>query len=602
MEHQPSPLERLHELIATSGGDISAAQTTFKDQLLASTRLNDIPSLSASSTPGTLVRFRAMVQDNGFSPQIYMSHLNLVNEESGEKMRISCHFSDEISPLKPADSKWSVNETENDFMFGSYSQKWPMCCVAVPGQTAWARALVDNVPESENVAMELGGVSLTGQTNVHVGRKYSTDPYSKPVMVKFYGEEPNDLQLSTVADFIGILELGESLPTATDAMENDVQTQSFLNDELDPFRGLAVLHCVFYSRVSPLEHPFGGNQELSANVDAKILRENALEFLKPFVLDDRLAAEYLLVHLVSKIRARHESFQTGNFPFNLYNFPTPASSKSVFDAVSLLLPLARRIPLSIHYLNTNRMAPGVFVSRESWKEMNTVKDKETRDSDLIVHGLVSGELQLADRTYVVVDEVGMDAGVLKEQGVINVRQMNDILKFAELPFAVGSGADSPDHTVSKIPVDLSFLVLSQGKCMFDVDCMMPIMPNGMGAPSSVANASANDEPRDLNPLRLFLLGVTKTEEYSISEEMNTVLTNHFTEARKKTADAGQPLYSQESFMLRMEIARNWSLLSGESSLSMDAWKKSGEMEAERIERCERFASLKRQNSDGGIDR
>ncbi|TPX78413.1 hypothetical protein CcCBS67573_g00321 [Chytriomyces confervae] len=599
MEHQPSPLERLHELIATSGGDISAAQTTFKDQLLASRRLNDIPSLSASSTPGTLVRFRAMVQDNGFSPQIYMSHLNLVNEESGEKMRISCHFSDEISPLKPADSKWSVNESENDFMFGSYSQKWPMCCVAVPGQTAWARALVDNVPESENVAMELGGVSLTGQTNVHVGRKYSTDPYSKPVMVKFYGEEPNDLQLSTVADFIGILELGEPLPTATDAMENDVQMQSFLNDELDPFRGLPVLHCVFHSRVSPLEHPFGGNQELSADVDAKILRENALEFLKPFVLDDRLAAEYLLVHLVSKIRARHESFQTGNFPLNLYNFPTPASSKSVFDAVSLLLPLARRIPLSIHYLNTNRMAPGVFVSRESWKEMNTVKDKETRDSDLVVHGLVSGELQLADRTYVVVDEVGMDAGVLKEQGVINVRQMSDILKFAELPFAVGSGADSPDHTVSKIPVDLSFLVLSQGKCMFDVDCMMPIMPNGMGAPSSVVN---NDELRDMNPLRLFLLGVTKTEEYSISEEMNTVLTNHFTEARKKTADAGQPLYSQESFMLRMEIARNWSLLSGESSLSMDAWKKSGEMEAERIERCERFASLKRQNSDGGIDR
>ncbi|KAJ3408018.1 hypothetical protein HDU80_007166 [Chytriomyces hyalinus] len=599
MEHQPSPLERLHELIATSGGDISAAQTTFKDQLLASRRLNDIPSLSASSTPGTLVRFRAMVQDNGFSPQIYMSHLNLVNEESGEKMRISCHFSDEISPLKPADSKWSVNESENDFMFGSYSQKWPMCCVAVPGQTAWARALVDNVPESENVAMELGGVSLTGQTNGHVGRKYSTDPYSKPVMVKFYGEEPNDLQLSTVADFIGILELGEPLPTATDAMENDVQMQSFLNDELDPFRGLPVLHCVFHSRVSPLEHPFGGNQELSADVDAKILRENALEFLKPFVLDDRLAAEYLLVHLVSKIRARHESFQTGNFPLNLYNFPTPASSKSVFDAVSLLLPLARRIPLSIHYLNTNRMAPGVFVSRESWKEMNTVKDKETRDSDLVVHGLVSGELQLADRTYVVVDEVGMDAGVLKEQGVINVRQMSDILKFAELPFAVGSGADSPDHTVSKIPVDLSFLVLSQGKCMFDVDCMMPIMPNGMGAPSSVVN---NDELRDMNPLRLFLLGVTKTEEYSISEEMNTVLTNHFTEARKKTADAGQPLYSQESFMLRMEIARNWSLLSGESSLSMDAWKKSGEMEAERIERCERFASLKRQNSDGGIDR
>ncbi|KAI8834058.1 hypothetical protein BJ741DRAFT_610859 [Chytriomyces cf. hyalinus JEL632] len=602
MEHQRSPLERLHELIATSGGDISAAQTTFKDQLLASTRLNDIPSLSASSTPGTLVRFRAMVQDNGFSPQIYMSHLNLVNEETGETMRISCHFSDEISPLKPADSKWSVNETENDFMFGSYSQKWPMCCVAVPGQTAWARALVDNAPESENVAMELGIVSLTGQTNVHVGRKYSTDPYSKPVMVKFYGEEPNDLQLSTVADFIGILEVGESLPTATDAMENEVQMQSFLNDELDPFRGLAVLHCVFHSRVSPLEHPFGGNQELSRNVDAEILRENTLEFLKPFVLDDRLAAEYLLVHVVSKIRARHESFQTGNFPLNLYNFPTPASSKSVFDAVSLLLPLARRIPLSIHYLNTNRMAPGVFVSRESWKEMNTIKDKETRDSDLIVHGLVSGELQLADRTYVVVDEVGMDAGVLKEQGVINVRQMNDILKFAELPFAVGSGADSPDHTVSKIPVDLSFLVLSQGKCMFDVDCVMPIMPNRMGAPSSVANASAKDEPRDMNPLRLFLLGVTKTEDYSISEEMNTVLTNHFTEARKKTADAGQPLYSQESFMLRMEIARNWSLLSGESSLSMDAWKKSGEMEAERIERCERFASLKRQNADGGIDR
>ncbi|KAJ3076788.1 hypothetical protein HDU98_000088 [Podochytrium sp. JEL0797] len=584
-----SPLAHLSQLIAANGGKLDQAQEQFQAAVSAAeTGTQAIPPLSASSPSGSLVRFRAMVQDNGFSPQIYMADLNIVNVETGEKKTVSCHFGDRVPLVAEPNSKWIVDESANDFMFGKYGQKTPLFCVALPAETTWA-AKSNSQAELEQEFAAMNVDEAKQSQNIHVARKVC-HPTERPAIVKIYGNEPTELQLGAIVDFVGILELPE---TAVDEMETaeapvDTTNNAYLiHDEMEPFEKIPIIHAVFYEPVSPLAHPlqYVSGRDVSA-------REMTLQYLLPSVLGDTLAAEYLLVHMVTKMRMRTESIQTGNVPMNLSNLPTPAAATTLQHTLESLLPRVRTIPLTVEYLNTKRMAPGVFVSREAWKEMHG-RPAETEggavvvnEKELAVYGLVSGELMVPDRTCVVVDEVGMDSGVLKEQGVINVRQLNDLITFAELPFAVGGGNDSPDFSAGKLLVDFGVLVLSQAKCMFDIKCVVPVQPAPEHAVPSVENAARVSE-EDMNTMRAYLGAVLRCDAYTVSEEMNETLTAFFMTQRKQSQAKGEKLYTQDAFMLRMEIARALTLLAGGDELTMEAWNKSGEMEAERLARVER---------------
>ncbi|KAI9350848.1 putative alanine racemase-domain-containing protein [Obelidium mucronatum] len=593
-------MQRLNELIADNAGSLEQVQELLRDEL----RGQAIQRLSSASKSGSLVRFRGMVQDNGFSPQIYMTELNLIHSETGEKKSVSCHYSDKVALLNEPNSKWTIDEAANDFMFGKYGQKTPFCCVSVPGETSWA---ITAQSQGEDLLIErFAAMHVQGSNakNVHIQRK-TVRPEETLVIIKVYGSEPRDLQLCSINDFVGILELPEAPEedTVEDSEIDPMSTAHMIQDEMEPFNSLPILHVVYYDSVSPLLHPL---QHLE--VDAKVVRGITIDYLLPFVMGDVLAAEYLLVHMVSKIRSRHDVVHTGNLPLNLHNIPTSVVSKAIINAIESLLPRVRSIPMTIEYLNKKRIAPGVFVSREAWKEIHTRPASvgggpanAATERELAVHGLLSGELQVPDRTYVVIDEAGMDSGILKEQGVMNVRHLNDVITFAELPFAVGSGCDSPDHSSGKLVVDLSVLVLSQAKCMFDIQCVVPVQQAADYVVASVEESPQYTTVDNLNAMRAYLGAISRNEDYNISEEMNEALTSFFLTERKKTSQNGQPLYTQEAFMLRMEIARAWTLLSGEKTLSMEAWNKSGEMEAERLRRRELITAAK-QSADGVVGR
>ncbi|ORY42022.1 hypothetical protein BCR33DRAFT_786731 [Rhizoclosmatium globosum] len=544
-------LSDLHHLIESNGG----GARTFKARAIES-GLDKIPLFDASSSNLNhgLVRFRGMVQDNGFAPQIYLANVNVINKETGETVQtVNCHFADRMPLLAETDSKWIMDEDRNDLMFGKYAQKTPICCSGLPGQTEWM---------SENVGIEdkLRNMHVEDSEtpNIHVHRKTN---------------EPRDLQLGQIVDFVGFVEVFKTTPEEKN--DNAMDSSDFdylIQDELEPFANLPIIHVVFYEQVSPLDHPLK-----NLSVDFASARAMTLEYLLPHVFGDNLAAEYLLVHLITKMRARQDGIQTGNFPLNLHNIATASASGSISDA--------------------SRVAPGVFVSQEHWKEMHP----NASANELAVHGLVSGELQVPDRTYVVIDEVTMDSGILKEQGVINVRHLNDIISFGELPFAIGNGSDSPDHSVGKIPVDFSILVLSQAKCMFDIQCILPIQSVSDYNVPSVASTTNKPSEEAMNRMRAYIGAVTRHEDYSISEEMNELLTSFFISQRKETSEKSLPLYTQEAFMLRMEIARTLTLLNGEQTLTLEAWNKSGEMEAERLRRRAVSTSSK-QAADGAVGR
>jgi hypothetical protein len=113
----------------------------------------------------SLVKFRAMVQDNGLSPEIYKPRALLRNEKTGETVShtffdgsqhcdecthfilpyfacqkpITGHFLDEL----PADLKESAEDDyifeDSDRMDTNFCQKLPVICTSLPGETEWTR-------------------------------------------------------------------------------------------------------------------------------------------------------------------------------------------------------------------------------------------------------------------------------------------------------------------------------------------------------------------------------------------------------------------------------------------------------------------------------
>lgn len=75
--------------------------------------------------------------------------------------------------------------------------------------------------------------------------------------------------------------------------------------------------------------------------------------------------------------------------------------------------------------------------------------------------LISGNLQLADRTHLVLDETALQPGQLDSTGVLNIRALNDVVCWQKLEY---------DFTYHKQEffVDYPILVMSEGKSVFEV--------------------------------------------------------------------------------------------------------------------------------------
>ncbi|KAJ3200502.1 hypothetical protein HDU82_008866 [Entophlyctis luteolus] len=417
------------------------------------------------------------------------------------------------------------------------------------------------------------------EENVHVQRKRCVNPSKLIVMVKVYGQEPADLLLGTMAEFVGFLD--------TDACSqdsNDGGIDEMLPRELAAFDGLPVLHCVLYSIIDPLAHPLLQDAVLMRSVQRKSAHQMVIDYLQPCVRNDRLAAQFLLVHMVSKIRVRYSATPIGAMPLNLANM-TPTAAANLTESMCKLLQRVCVVPLALSELDSQRMAPGVFVSSAVWRAGNSGKDTE-------VCGLVGGVLQLPGRSWVVFDMCRLETGNLGEQGVVNVRHISDLISFGELPYALGEGSDSPTHSPGKIPVDIGVLVVSTTKSLFDINCVVCV--NSL---EENATTRANSSEQQLNIMRAYLGSVISETQYDIPDEMNEVLTQNFVEKRKSTSTKGCG-YTQEAFLQRMEIARLLCALEGEPVLTSKLWAQSGEMEEMRELRAEN--RLKQSGADGGV--
>ncbi|VFQ77499.1 unnamed protein product [Cuscuta campestris] len=560
---------------ATFDGRDWGATELFRQFLFDDGGLSQVPVLNPrtikSLQPNTLVRFRGMIQDmlgNEFYAGVY---------KDGETWRTN-KFAD-ISQYPMGDSP-EMRVWERRLLY----------CVPVPGQNSWTEpsevvlgpmknhactylqrekrqreddAIMNDVnmeaidelhsSPSAKKMREDGNASTSTDSGESLDKAICTTMNTAvdcettcPCLVKIYDSPESDLKLNDVFEFIGVLTYD---PDSPNEKEDSSVESSLCEDELFelPPRKVPRLHCFVYQKL--------GVQDFLSNfftpeVNSQMLRgirEALLGYLTSILGNDRVAAEFMLLHLLSRVNSRADSMAVGKLSLNLTCFSKETTS--VFGhrlnlAIENLIPYSQSIPLTIDYLNTALLAPR--------------KDYQT-------NRLITGVLQFADGTHLTIDETQLQAGNLNSTGVENTQLLKNLLDMQKVAY---------DFTFYKMemPADIQLLILSEGKSnILPADVVLPFCPCSV-------NPHVDVEASTLNVWRWYL-GTMRSLSHKITPEMQKVLEDDLVSARQADRSLGSQEFSRLLTMGRLE-----SISFGESCLSMEHWEMVKELEKLRKQR------------------
>lgn len=354
-------------------------------------------------------------------------------------------------------------------------------------------------------------------------------------------------------DFVGVLDLtvlGAAARATADAAEvlsADELQRLQISERLDEIqqrqRSGAVVHCCAAASVSPFHHvrPHqprhvytklqesnaeklqycadewarlgavttaggGGGGGTSGSALAAV-REQLVQHLSTVALGgDALAAEYLLLCLLSRVYARPDATTPlGNLSLNLALGSSLSAAQvgervdRIEAAICTLVPVCSTVDLALETLNESTFTPH--------------KDYET-------DAMVSGALQVPHGTVLVVKETSLTAGQLNDQGVRNVGALQALVAKMVLPY------DFQYYSMD-FPQDVAVVSVSEGKSILPVTVAVPL-----AAGNNIASASpAGATEALLESFRVYV-GVLRTLEISIGNEQAETAEKHYVACRQ----------------------------------------------------------------------
>ncbi|XP_073019753.1 mini-chromosome maintenance complex-binding protein [Primulina eburnea] len=557
------------------GQDWGAAEL-FRQFFFDDDCLSQVPMLNPSTLkwaqPNTLVRFRGMIQDmlgNEFYVGAY---------KDGDTWRTN----------KFADTSHSPINTSLDMQIW---ERRLLYCIPVPGQNFWAESSQEAVrnshtnlisPQREkrpredeavmgdvdmmefnategspnSKKMREDGVSLepltmpqtvTEGTFSNLSLVPDAERHSFPCLIKMYDTVESEIKLNDIFEFVGILTFDPELPL--DRVDNDELLQS-IEDELVhlPSSKVPRIHCIIHRKLTVNDFLSGPALELMPNT-AKELREALVGHLTTVLGNDRVAAQYMLLHLLSRVHTRVDSIAVGKLSLNLTCLSKesmPVFSNHLKLAIECLLPFTITLPITINYLNTISLAPK--------KDYNTNR-------------LAFGFLQLAEGSHLTIDETQLQVGTLNSTGVDNTRVLKSLMESQTVEY---------DFTYYKMemPVDVQLLILSEGKShILPADLILPLRPSSVESPLTV-------DEEILKAWRWYL-GTMKSLSHSIDPDMQKVVEDDLVAARRADRSLGSLEFSR-----LLTMGRLMSISFGESHLSKEHWQMVKELETIRKDRLQ----------------
>ncbi|KNA05591.1 hypothetical protein SOVF_188970 [Spinacia oleracea] len=557
----------------SNGGDWGSADL-FRQFLFDDGGHSQVPILNAESVkhlpPNSLVRFRGMIQDM-LGNEVYVGAY-----KDGSTWRTN-KFSD-VSQIE-MDMSPDMKLWERRLLY----------CVPVPGLNSWAEPLEalsnqqktfpseqrEKRPRDDDEAvdhMELG--SSQGCQDSPITKKMrdeahpsssamqqdmvneGTTPFfgspesernSFPCLVKIYDTPESDLKMNEIFEFIGVLSFDPELALSKD--ESDMQSNDLFEDDLVqlPPSKVPRIHCLVHKKL--VVHDFVDGSAMAESNPSLIrgTRESLLSHLTAVLGNDGMAAQFLLLHLLSQVHARVDGVPVGKLALNFTNFSKETTSvfgSQLSSTMKELIPFTQKISLTIEYLNNAALAP---------------------KKDYQANKLVSGVLQLAEGSHLIIDETELQAGTLNPMGVENARSLKNLTESQQVEYDF-------QYYKMEMTADVQLLVLSEGKSnILPADVVLPFQPSSTSPPEIVEEAIVQS-------WRWYLANL-RSLSHSITPEMQKVVEEDLVAARQ----ADRSLGSQD-FSRLLTMSRLMSLSFGETSLSMEHWQMVKELERLRKER------------------
>ncbi|KAG2462322.1 MCMBP protein, partial [Polypterus senegalus] len=280
--------------------------------------------------------------------------------------------------------------------------------------------------------------------------------------------------------------------------------------------------------------------------DLVTVRAELLGLLTGVLLGDGVAAEYLLLHLISDVYARHDVLPLGKFTVNLSGCPCTSSyTERLYRIIQLLVPCSYHLCMTLHNMNSLKFIP---------------------HKDYAANRLVSGVLQLARNTSLFVDETQLEQGQLDSTGVQNLAALGNLIMWQKVDY------DFNYHRM-EFPCNINVLITSEGRSL------LPVAPPHLEQyMQSLQDALL---PSLLTKFRVYL-SLVRHLEYSISAEVTKAVEDDFVEMRKNEPRS----VSAEDLHRMLVVARLLSLSVGQTSLSREWWQRTKELEILRRRRLE----------------
>ncbi|XP_078668117.1 mini-chromosome maintenance complex-binding protein-like [Branchiostoma floridae x Branchiostoma belcheri] len=583
-----------------------------KDALAWVPSLNDTPLHHLK--PNSLVKFRCMVQDM-FDPEFYLGVYEVTDTKLAAKSLRSGRYKDiaECLPHQEIDLDSPQNVTLD---------RQTLYCVPVPGENSWvkqgftsssqARVVPstsyqpvrnkrgleeeeDQTPQPNNNAPSTEGPNCSSEVsdtpeaeNTEAKRTRTEDEAGalpSPIpdlnfplpgetgpacLVKVY-QSSDSLKLNDVVEFVGVLSIDPALATfnsgtgetGTSAYEDggdmmDVEEQAAHSP---PPSLVPRLHAILVQKLvhtnpgclstSPHQRPCLVSSVSTLMSEVTQIRQQLCSLLTEALLGDSLAAEYLLLHLISSVYGRRDVVALGKFSLNISGCPRETSyPQLLYRLLQDLTTKSHFLPLTLANMNSLRITP---------------------KKDYTANRLLSGVLQLSERTLLVLDETQLEPGQLQTTGVMNVQALGTAVQWQKVDYDF-------DFHKTEFPCNLRMLLLSEGRSLIQTDCQVPLQPPS--PPSQLENTfhriQASLTGDYLAKVRSYLT-VTELMEYTLPEGMQKVIEEDFVKMR---SDDPKNMTAEDLHSL-LVVARLLALSVGQTTLSQEVWDRAKQLETER---------------------
>ncbi|XP_046864540.1 mini-chromosome maintenance complex-binding protein-like isoform X2 [Xenia sp. Carnegie-2017] len=532
--------------------------------------------------PNTLVRFRCMIQDM-FEPEYYLARYETVNTLDGTKAMHLGYYRDVI--LQKPNHEANFNSPEN-------LTKSRKCfyCVPIPGETTWAKRAyaksscnakmyfndskssgsmkrdIDEMEEdfflhgamssSENKKSKTESTNSGNIDNHQFEHNHPLPNEKGPVcLVKVYGQSEM-VRLNDVVEFVGVLTVdpeltrfpNQSSSASTSDIINPVMNIDDDNPHLLPSSLVPRLHAIIgYKR----QHsnpclPFALSDLEQRLSEAAQVRERLLNTFKDMLCGDRLAAEYLLLHLISTIYCRADVLAIGKYTLNLWGCPED-TARELYKFIELFLTKCSKFPLSIENLDNSKLVP-----KKDYKS----------------NRLMTGKLQLSNNTHLIIDETVLEEGRLNENGTANLNVINHVILWQKLPY---------DFVFYKTDflTNLNILILSEGKSLLEVDSSIRLNVEYPSPPFEEFITTLDEN--FITCVRKFI-GLAQLINHEITEDVQKYLQNDFVEMRQRRPQE----MTSERFHSLLTLARLVAISCGRKNITVEDWSRTKHLEELRI--------------------